>query len=362
GVTSDITDTSVSYKVADSDGTTASAILSLTVTNVPVATQAYNDAGSAFEGHWAPSASTAYTTSVNGTAVTVTSIHDLSWIAPITAAGNVLTNDQGAEVGAVVTQVGGVAMTASGIDVAGTYGSLHVNADGSYLYTPNANDLTLEVTAKDSFSYSMSGGGSTSTANLEISVGNYKYVTSGNSSDNLLVGGAGADTLVGSTGHDVIIGGAGSDTLTGGTSAGTVETDVFKWSLADAGTSGSPAVDHIKDFGMGTIASGGDVLDLRDLLQGEHSAVAHGVSGALDTYLSFGVNGTNHNLELDISTTANGPVTQKIVFDNISGADVTAARDSLAGQLGMTLASGQHASDADLIKKLVDAGHLKTDV
>ena len=54
--------------------------------------------------------------------------------------------------------------------------------------------------------------------------------------------------------------------------------------MADRGVIGAPASDIITDFGVAPAASGGDVLDLRDLLVGENHNV--GV-GNLASYLHF---------------------------------------------------------------------------
>ena len=108
-----------------------------------------------------------------------------------------------------------------------------------------------------------------------------------------------------------------------------------------------------------SIPNGGDVLDLKDLLQGEHSAAVMGIAanGSLDQYLNFEVLGGK--LALDVHDPLNAShITQKIVLDNVVGGTLDVARDSLAHTLGMT---GSHISDADLLKMLVDTGHLKTD-
>jgi Ca2+-binding RTX toxin-like protein len=119
----------------------------------------------------------------------------------------------------------------------------------------------------------------------------------GGNGNDLLAGGAGNDTLTGGAGNDVlrgddgndnlnggagsdlIVGGAGNDTLTG---SADLVTDVFRWELADAGIKGTPAVDTVNNFSTGTAASGGDVLDLRDLLVGDLAS-----NGNLDAYLHF---------------------------------------------------------------------------
>ncbi|HYW58209.1 MAG TPA: Ig-like domain-containing protein [Polaromonas sp.] len=101
----------------------------------------------------------------------------------------------------------------------------------------------------------------------------------GGDGNDRLEGGAAADTLDGGIGADVINGGAGNDLLTGGVGA-----DIFEWTLADRGTNGSPAVDTITDFNTAPPGSGGDVLDLRDLLAGEAAGVG---TGNLANFMHF---------------------------------------------------------------------------
>jgi VCBS repeat-containing protein len=91
----------------------------------------------------------------------------------------------------------------------------------------------------------------------------------GNASNNRLEGNSSANTIDGGAGNDYIMGGGGNDTLIGGAGA-----DTFAWHLADKGAVGAPALDTINGFAY----SSGDVLDLRDLLQGEHTS--SGVTGS----------------------------------------------------------------------------------
>lgn len=106
----------------------------------------------------------------------------------------------------------------------------------------------------------------------------------GGSGDDVLTGAAGGDELFGHAGNDVLSGGAGRDLLVGGqdndTLTGGGATDVFAWRWADKGSIGNPAVDTVTDFGLRPLASGGDVLDLRDLLQGENTS--SGLGNLLD--------------------------------------------------------------------------------
>jgi surface adhesion protein len=113
----------------------------------------------------------------------------------------------------------------------------------------------------------------------------------GGSGDDVLRGGLGNDTLLGGDGNDVLAGGSGNDILNGGNGS-----DVFVWSLSDKGAAGTPAVDTIQTFDNSAAGAGGDVLDLRDLLQGEsHTGVA---TGNLLNYLHFETNGGNTTVQI----------------------------------------------------------------
>src|SRR5207247_4524245 len=97
-------------------------------------------------------------------------------------------------------------------------------------------------------------------------------------------------TLTGSSGNDILYVGSANDSLTGGSGA-----DVFAWTLADAGAKGAPAVDTISDFNVASPSAGGDLLDLRDLLQGESNA-------ALDKYLEFDTSSVPGSTVIHISS------------------------------------------------------------
>jgi Ca2+-binding RTX toxin-like protein len=268
---------------------------------------------------------------------------------------------------------------------------LHISSTGAYTYTPGTGDFASGAT--DHFTYTVAdANGQTSTADLSVSLSNYSYSNSstliagtdgadnllGSGSNEVLYGGWGNDTLTGAGGNDRLIGGAGDDTLVAGATGSKVliggagddlltgsaaGADVFKWALADQGSVASPAIDHITNFNTASIPNGGDVLDLRDLLQGEHSAAAlHGtaLSGSLDQYLKFEMAGSSLVLDVIPDATHSSAITQKIVLDNITGSGVEAAKASLAHALDSAYSG--NISDADLLKKLVDTGHLKTDV
>jgi hypothetical protein len=157
-----------------------------------------------------------------------------------------------------------------------------------------------------------------------------------------LEGGGGADTLDGGAGADILLGGAGNDTLNGGAADGV--SDVFRWELGDRGTEGSPATDTINSFGAGTAGSGGDVLDLRDLLQGEDHAVG---TGNLNRFLSFELSGAD--TVVHVSSTG-----------GFSGGYVAAREDQTITLSGIDLVTG-YANDQAIIQKLLDDNKLIVD-
>jgi Ca2+-binding RTX toxin-like protein len=125
----------------------------------------------------------------------------------------------------------------------------------------------------------------------------------------------------------MLIGGMGSDTMTGGSGK-----DTFKWSAADAG-----GTDVIKDFTTGT---GGDVLDISELLTGEHADKT-----SLDAYLTFtsGPGTGKSTLTIDLDGSGSGSTTHVIQFDSID------------------LTLGGSRSDQTIIEDLLNQGNLKVD-
>ena len=109
----------------------------------------------------------------------------------------------------------------------------------------------------------------------------------------ILLGGAGDDIIFGQEGDDLINGGLGDNILSGGSG-----NDTFQFTDADAGST-----NIIIDFGEGK-----DVLDLQDLLIGEHS-------GNISEYLNFRLEG-NDTL-LTVSPSGSGDDVQQIRFQGI---------------------------------------------
>lgn len=94
-----------------------------------------------------------------------------------TIAGNVLTNDSDPDAGTQLRVAGVDGQAANlGQAITGTYGSLKLSADGSYVYTldnadPDTDGLKSGQTGLDIFSYQVSdGAGGTSTAQISVTV------------------------------------------------------------------------------------------------------------------------------------------------------------------------------------------------
>jgi len=238
----------------------------------------------------------------------------------------------------------------------------------------NANDMISGLAGNDSLSGGLGadillgGAGNDTLAGedgddvLSGGAGN-DSVTGGVGSDNLrgdagddtidggtgadrLEGGAGADNLTGGDGEDTLAGGAGNDSLAGG-----LLSDTFEWTLADAGDRGTPAEDTITGFNSAAAGSGGDVLDLRDLLSGENHTVA---TGNLANFLSFEFDSGSSSTKVHISS--NG---------GFGGGYTTAAEDQTVVLSGVNLYTdfglGLSATDQQMIQKLIDNNKLITD-
>ena len=163
----------------------------------------------------------------------------------------------------LITETGGAGtlngLAGNDIIRGGTGGdTIDGGADYDQLYGGDGNDSIVGGTGND-YLYGEAGND-----NLQ-----------GGDGADILKGGAGDDIIGGGIGNDVIYGGAGNDTLIGGAGS-----DTFVWQLADRGVKGAPATDTITDFDVAPLASGGDVLDLRDILSGETAA-------NLSNYLHF---------------------------------------------------------------------------
>ena len=145
----------------------------------------------------------------------------------VSAANGVLANDTDPDVhdqGHLFVEAVDGSTTDVGRTIAGTYGSLTLNADGSFAYDPYGGPLPAHIVAQDTFDYTVAdqhGGTDTSTLSIVVTNPNVSYLAGVNTTLNggngkqVLDGSAGGDTLSGGNSDDVLIGGKG-DTLTGG--------------------------------------------------------------------------------------------------------------------------------------------------
>jgi len=198
-------------------------------------------------------------------------------------------------------------------------------------------DYTLDNGAgvQDSSSVSVSavtGNTLTGSDNDEILIAsNADDILIGNAGDDVLMGNQGADDLQGGAGDDLLIGGSGDDSLVGGAGI-----DIFALEAGDEGSIGTPAVDTISDFTVGT---GGDVLDLSDMLQSEDLA-------SLDSYLNFNYDSGTGDTTISIDT------------DGSSGSFETSQEIVLSG---VDLTAGGTLSDQQILDSLINNGNLIVD-
>jgi hypothetical protein len=201
--------------------------------------------------------------------------------------------------------------------------TLNGEGDGDRLFGGDGND-------------SLSGG----TGNDELygEVGN--DIINGDAGTDYLEGGEGNDTLNGGADADTLVGGKGNDSLDGGGADGV--SDVFRWSFADAGVKGLPAVDTINNFDNALAGSGGDILDLRDLLVGETSSAS-----SLDDYLHFEITGGDTKIHISAGGefSAAYSFTREVQTITLVGVDLV----------------GTFNTDAQIIQDLLTRGKLLTD-
>jgi hypothetical protein len=178
----------------------------------------------------------------------------------------------------------------------------------------------------------------------------------GTAARDALMGFGGDDDLKGGAGNDRIDGGQGDDNLTGGTGG-----DVFAWSFGDEGTTQAPAHDVISDFDNTSYA--GDVLDLRDLLDGgSHAANATTVPTGINGDTKVTINTDAGNLADYLHFTKVGSDTViEISSEGKFTAGSHAAVDQVITLAGVNLV-GSFLNDNQVINDLLARGKLLADV
>ncbi|WP_153144894.1 retention module-containing protein [Dechloromonas sp. H13] len=244
-----------------------------------------------------------------------------------------LYNDVGAASITAISSANSLTASLSGSNVVITDTGGSSASGGSFNYTASTSVFDLDTNSTV-----------VKTSTGSVTVTRDSGDMDGTTADNILVdtstnattinGLAGNDVLVSTaaSGGDTLNGGAGNDMLTGGAGA-----DTFVWNLADRGTLANPARDVITDFNTATYASGGDRLDLRDILQGTATTAT-----ALDSYLDFSKQGSDTVINVRPNG-AGGEMTQQIVLQ------------------GVDLTSNGTLSDQAIIQDLLTKGKLQTD-
>ena len=288
-----------------------------------------------------------FTSASGATTATVTGwdLTNLALVPTSSASGNVTLV-------VTATSTDGASSTSTSQNV-----TLTINADSSGLLGSAGGDTLTGTTGSDVLygfggNDSISGGNSADT----IAGGAGNDTLSGDAGNDLISGGAGNDSIQGGTGNDTIQGGAGNDTMSGGTTGSSDSTsDVFIWSLSDAGPAGSPAIDTINNFGTASASSGGDVLSLRDLLQGELGGNS-GETSNLTNYLHFEVSGGNTIIHVSSS----GGFTNDT--NTVGGTYNTAAETQQIVLTGVNLSTLYGTtSDATIINNLISNSKLIVD-
>ena len=253
--------------------------------------------------------------------------------------------------------------------------------DGGFTYTVAPSSSLPPNGLQEVFGFQISDqDGDTVASSLTVTVPN-PFVRgtegadtlNGRETDDIMIGNAGNDTLnglggnddlYGDTDNDTLNGGAGNDRLYGGSGndslTGGVGSDVFAWRFGDQGTATTTgrAVDTITDFNVGSIASGGDVLDLRDLLQGELNTPA-GTTGVgnLLNYLDITTSTAGGVTSTEIRVSATGGFTN----GNYSAGQETQHITLTGVNLSTQLVAGSTLTEAQIIQNLLQNGKLITD-
>lgn len=291
---------------------------------------------------------------IDGVRFNPVSLNTSSTNIPDTVIGYTLTDAQGDTSSAnltlqvVVNEIQGTSAvdtitgTATNDAIAGFAGNDTINGGaGSDIIKGGAGGDTIDGGADDDQLYGDDGNDTITggTGNDLISAGAGNDNLQGGDGKDTIYGGTGNDVIYGGDGNDTIIGGAGNDTLDGGLGA-----DVFKWDLADKGIKGAPATDTINNFNIAPAASGGDVLDLRDLLSSENHDIG---TGNLASYLHFEYDGINTKVHIS----SNG---------GFSAGYAPNQEDQTIVLQGVNLTTG-FSNDQQIIQDMLNNGKLITD-
>ncbi|MDH2296439.1 hypothetical protein QD280_17700, partial [Cobetia sp. 1AS1] len=160
----------------------------------------------------------------------------------------------------------------------------------------------------------------------------------GGTSSDLLRGGSGNDELNGGGATDLLIGGADDDTLDGGDGV-----DILRWESGDEGTVAAAATDTVLNFNNGGVGSG-DILDLRDMLNG-----------------AYYVDSATNNLASYISAEYVSAAGATVLYINTEGgltADPAASANQVINIDGLDLTEGGTLTSSEVIDFLISGEQL----
>ncbi len=221
------------------------------------------------------------------------------------ASGNVLANDYDVDGDTLVVKSVGGQTSQLGTDIAGAYGTFHINADGSYTYdltndNARVNALNSGETLQDVVSYAIadpSGATSSSTLSVTISGHTDAYTVAntftGTSGADTITGTSSADSISGAAGNDYIEAGVGHDVVYGGDSSNTTFANLLGSTFVTTADSGmvnsvtgllASGVASSANKGYGNLMHGGDGNDA--IFGGSGSDLIYGGLG--NDYLNGG--------------------------------------------------------------------------
>ncbi len=132
--------------------------------------------------------------------------------------------------------------------------------------------------------------------------------------------------------------------------------DVFSWTLADAGQPGTPGLTHVVGFDGQAASRGGDVLNLHDLLQGE-VAGANGAVGNLGSYLDFSVVGSGDQARTTVQVSSQGGFVDGQASSAATDQVIVLDQFDIRGALGLD----GHAANQQIIEAMLQQGKLVVD-
>ncbi|MDP4300261.1 tandem-95 repeat protein [Leptothrix discophora] len=218
---------------------------------------------------------------------------------------------------ATITRINNTAV-AIGDTIAVQDGTVQILSAHEIHYTPNPGFISpiigADLLATSDFTFTVQAGGSTESAFYRVQV---------------------ADTPAAPNAGVLSVNAPAADVLTG--LAG--QSDVFAWTLADAGTEVAPHAWQVNNFDAAPLSQNGDVLDLRDVLVGA-------TTGTIDAYLDFSQVGGS--TVVTVNSDGQGAANLSITLQGVD--------------LNASLGLGADAPDAQIVTALVAQGKLLADI